>query len=122
VAPAYAAAENLVSRFKHVQGMFTPNESTTLGTLLALRAAGRIGGQNEVQLVGFDAGDKLVEALGKGELSGLVLQNPLRMVELAVGALLDSAAGKRVDKRIDTAANPACRAGEASSSSAPDRA
>ena len=102
VEPAYAAAEGLLSAFEHVQGMFTPNESTTLGTLLALRAAGRIGGKNEVKLVGFDAGDKLVEALGQGELYGLVLQNPLRMAELAVDALLDSVAGKAVDKRIDT--------------------
>ena len=102
VEPAYAAAENLLSTFKNVQGMFTPNESTTLGTLLALRAAGRIGGRNEVKLVGFDAGDKLVEALGRGELYGLVLQNPMRMAELAVNALLDSVAGKPVDKRIDT--------------------
>jgi ribose transport system substrate-binding protein len=102
VEPAYAAAENLISTFKTVNGIFTPNESTTLGTLLALRAAGRIGGQNEVKLVGFDAGDKLVEALGKGELYGLVLQNPLRMAELAVNALVDSLAGKPVEKRIDT--------------------
>ena len=102
VEPAYAAAENLLSTFKGVQGMFTPNESTTLGTLLALRAAGRLGGKNDVKLVGFDAGDKLVEALWKGELQGLVLQNPLRMADLAVNALLDSIGGKKVEKRIDT--------------------
>jgi ribose transport system substrate-binding protein len=102
VEPAYAAAENLLSTFKNVQGIFTPNESTTLGTLLALRAAGRIGGRNDVKLVGFDAGDKLVEALAKNELQGLVLQNPLRMAELAVGALVDRIAGKTVEKRIDT--------------------
>jgi ribose transport system substrate-binding protein len=102
VEPAYAAAENLLSTYKTVQGMFTPNESTTLGTLLALRAAGRLDGASGVKLVGFDAGDKLVEALEKGDLYGLVLQNPLRMADLAVNALLDSLAGKTVDKRIDT--------------------
>ena len=102
VEPAYAAAENLISTFKTARGIFTPNESTTLGTLLALRAGGRIGGQNEIKLVGFDAGDKLVEALDKGDLYGLVLQHPLRMAELAVSALIDFKAGKPVEKRIDT--------------------
>ena len=33
VEPALAAAENLISTFGTAQGMFTPNESTTLGTL-----------------------------------------------------------------------------------------
>ncbi len=96
---AYAASENLLSTFKSVQGVFTPNESTTFGMLLALDAAGRTG---NLQLVGFDASAKLVEALGQGKLGGLVLQDPMRMGELAVTTLLDSMAGKTVPKRIDT--------------------
>jgi ribose transport system substrate-binding protein len=96
---AYAASENLLSTFKSVQGIFTPNESTTFGMLLALDAAGRTG---KLQLVGFDASQKLVEALGQGKLGGLVLQDPMRMGELAVTTLLDSMAAKAVPKRIDT--------------------
>jgi ribose transport system substrate-binding protein len=96
---AYAASENLLSTFKNVQGIFTPNESTTFGMLLALDAAGRTG---KLKFVGFDASAKLVEALGQGKLDGLVLQNPMRMGELAVNALLDSLEGKPVEKRIDT--------------------
>jgi ribose transport system substrate-binding protein len=96
---AYAASENLLSTFKNVQGIFTPNESTTFGMLLALDAAGRTG---KLKFVGFDASAKLVEALGQGKLDGLVLQNPMRMGELAVNALLDSLEGKPVDTRIDT--------------------
>ena len=103
VEPATAAAENLLSTFKDVQGWFAPNESTAFGTLLALKAAGRAGGgKNEIKLVGFDAGDKLVAALEQGELYGLVLQDPLRMAELAVHAILDGIEGKPVQKRIDT--------------------
>jgi ribose transport system substrate-binding protein len=96
---AYAASENLLSTFKDVQGIFTPNESTTFGMLLALDAAGRTG---KLKFVGFDASAKLVEALGQGKLDGLVLQNPMHMGELAVDTLLDSLAGKAVQKRIDT--------------------
>jgi ribose transport system substrate-binding protein len=96
---AYAASENLLSTFKKVDGIFTPNESTTFGMLLALDAAGRT---SAVKLVGFDASAKLVEALEQGKLFGLVLQNPLHMAELAVNTLLDSMAGKPVERRIDT--------------------
>jgi ribose transport system substrate-binding protein len=96
---AYAASENLLSTFKKVDGIFTPNESTTFGMLLALDAAGRT---SSVKLVGFDASAKLVEALGQGKIWGLVLQNPMHMAELAVDTLLDSMSGKPVEKRIDT--------------------
>jgi ribose transport system substrate-binding protein len=96
---ANTASENLLSTFRDVQGIFTPNESTTFGMLLALDAAGRTGKQ---KFVGFDASAKLVEALGQGKLDGLVLQNPMRMGELAVNALLDSLEGKPVERRIDT--------------------
>ncbi len=95
----YAASENLLSIHKDVQGIFTPNESSTFGMLLALEAAGRT---NKLHLVGFDASQKLVEALAAGKIGGLVLQNPLRMAELAVTTLLDAKAGKAVPKRIDT--------------------
>ena len=56
-----------------VQGIFCPNESTTFGMLRALDAAGRSG---RIRFVGFDASQKLVEALGQGKIDGLVVQNP----------------------------------------------
>jgi ribose transport system substrate-binding protein len=96
---AYTASENLLSTYKDVQGIFTPNESTTFGMLLALDAADRT---NQVKLVGFDASEKLVEAMAQRKIQGLVLQNPLHMAELAVQTLLDGMAGKPVEKRIDT--------------------
>ena len=96
---AYSASENLLSTYKDVQGIFTPNESTTFGMLLALDAAGRI---DQVKLVGFDASEKLIEAMAQRKIQGLVLQNPLHMADLAVQTLLDGMAGKTVPKRIDT--------------------
>jgi ribose transport system substrate-binding protein len=98
---AYAAAENLLSTYKGVQGIFCPNESTTFGMLLALDAAGRAG---KVTLVGFDASTKLVEALGQGKVDGLVVQNPFRMGEMGVATLLNHLNGQPVEKRIDTGA------------------
>jgi ribose transport system substrate-binding protein len=103
---AYAAAENLLSTYKNVQGIFCPNESTTFGMLLAIEAAQRAG---KVRFVGFDATTKLVDALSQGKIDGLVVQNPFRMGELGVTSLVAHLNGQPVDKRIDTGATMVTR-------------
>jgi ribose transport system substrate-binding protein len=82
-----------------VQGIFTPNESTTFGMLLALRKAGLAG---KVRFVGFDASEKLVQAVRTGEIDALVVQRPFEMGYLAVKTMVSFLKGKPVDKRIDT--------------------
>jgi ribose transport system substrate-binding protein len=96
---AYATAENLMVKFGEVNGVFCPNESTTFGMLRALQDAGRA---KKVTFVGFDSSVKLVEALRKGELQGLVLQNPLLMGDLGVRTLIAALDGSKVASRIDT--------------------
>jgi ribose transport system substrate-binding protein len=96
---SYKTSENLLVKFKEVDGVFCPNESTTFGMLRALQDAKRAG---QVKFVGFDSSAKLVEALERAELHGLVLQNPFRMGELGVRAALDKLDGKPVEARIDT--------------------
>ena len=103
---AYAASENLLSTYASVQGIFCPNESTTFGMLRALDAAGRSG---RIRFVGFDASQKLVEALGQGKIDGLVVQNPFRMGELGVHAIIDAIAGRSVEPRVDTGATMVTR-------------
>jgi len=98
---AYQAAQNLMSRYgKEVDGMFAPCEPVTIGVTMALRNIGRAGGQ--MKLVGFDAGTQSVEALKRGDVQGLVLQNPVKMGYLAVMKMVDHLRGKEVPKRIDT--------------------
>jgi len=96
---AYAKAENLLSRFPKLDGIFCPNESTTFGMLRALQASGRAG---KVKFVGFDSSDKLIQALERGELHGLVLQDPLHMGYTAVRTLAAYLRGEKVRTRIDT--------------------
>ena len=80
-ATAQEAAENLLLANTDIQGVFCPNESSTYGMLLAIRSRGLAG---KVKFVGFDASDAAVDAMRKGELDGLVLQNPVRMGYLGV--------------------------------------
>ena len=98
---AYQAAQNLLNRFaREVNGIFAPCEPVTVGMMLALRDAGKAGGA--VKFVGFDAGTQSVEGLKKGDIQGLVVQNPMQMGYLGVKAIVDHLQGKKVEKVVDT--------------------
>jgi ribose transport system substrate-binding protein len=96
---AYQLAENLISRFPDVDGVFAPNESSTFGTLRALQASGLAG---KVVFVGFDSSPKLVQGLRDGHLQGLVLQNPAKMGYLGVKTIVAHLRGEPVEKLVDT--------------------
>lgn len=98
-ATAQEAAENLLAASGGVTGIFCPNESSTFGMLLALRSRGLAG---QVRFIGFDSSPELVDAMRNGEIQGLVVQNPVRMGDLAVRAAVDHLRGRPVEPRIDT--------------------
>src|SRR5438034_9589561 len=75
---SYQVAQNLLNRFgNEVNGVFCPNENSTIGMAMALREIGKAGGK--VKMVGFDSGTKSVIDLKNGDVQGLVVQNPLLM-------------------------------------------
>jgi ribose transport system substrate-binding protein len=97
---AKRASENLLNRFgDEVQGIFTPNESTTAGMLLALQD---IGKASKVIFVGFDTSQSFIDAMRAKQLHGIVVQNPFNMGYLGVRTMVEHLQGKTVDKRIDT--------------------
>jgi ribose transport system substrate-binding protein len=96
---AYQLAENLLSRFPDVEGIFCPNESSTFGTLRALQES-KLAGQ--VKFVGFDSSPKLVQALRDGHIQGLVLQNPVKMGYLGVATMIRHLRGEQVPVVVDT--------------------
>jgi ribose transport system substrate-binding protein len=96
---AYQTTENLLARFPDVEAIFTPNESTTFGCLRALQDHGLAG---KVIHVGFDSSKKLIEALEKREIMGLVLQDPIRMGYDSVRTAVECLRGAPFESRIDT--------------------
>ena len=97
---AKRTSENLLNRYgADLQGIFTVNESSTIGMLLALQDIGRAG---KVRFLGFDASPLLLEAVRAGQLDGVVVQNPLRMGYLGVMTMVEHLRGKPVERRIDT--------------------
>ena len=97
---AKRASENLLNRYGDVvQGIFTPNESSTAGMLLALQDIGKAG---KVLFVGFDSSQTFIDAINADQLHGIVVQNPFNMGYLGVRTMVDSLMGKQVEKKIDT--------------------
>jgi ribose transport system substrate-binding protein len=108
---AYKASENLLAPFKKngglaIDGIFCPNESTTFGMLRALQDAGLAG---KVKFVGFDSSEKLVEAMEKDQIHGLVLQDPMNMGYLGVKTMVQHLRGAKTERRIDTGSTVATR-------------
>ena len=96
---AKTTALNMIDKVRSADAIFTPNESTTYGMLLALRQENLAG---EKTFVGFDASPPLVAALESGEIDALVVQNPEKMGYTAVKTLTQHLRGEAVEPRIDT--------------------
>jgi ribose transport system substrate-binding protein len=97
---AKRSSENLLNRYgADIQGIFTVNESSTGGMLLALQDISKAG---KVTFLGFDSSPVFVEAMKAKELHGVVLQNPLRMGELGIKTMVKHLQGQGVEKKVDT--------------------
>lgn len=90
---------NLLSTYPNIDGVFTPNEPSTNGMLLALEKSGLAG---KVKFVGFDGGAANMAGLAAGHINALVLQDPYTMGYQGVKVMLDHLAGKTVPTNIDT--------------------
>jgi ribose transport system substrate-binding protein len=97
---AKRASENLLNRYANdLQGIFCVNESSTHGMLLALQDIGKAG---KIIFVGFDASQPFIDAIGNGQMHGLVVQNPVNMGYLGVMKMVAHLQGKPVEPRVDT--------------------
>jgi ribose transport system substrate-binding protein len=96
---AKTAAMNMIDKLKESDGVFTPNESSTFGMLLALRQNNLVG---KIKFVGFDTSPVLLEALKTGEIHALVAQDPQKMGYLGVKTLMEHLKGQKVGSVVDT--------------------
>ena len=97
---AKRTSENLLNRYgDELTGIFTPNESSTDGMLLALQDIGKAG---KIRLVGFDASKSLLDAMRAKQLDGVAVQNPMKMGYLGVKTVVAHLRNQPVEKRIDT--------------------
>lgn len=102
---AYKKSEAVLSGLKRadgtldLDGVFTPNESTTLAMMRVLVDNGWAG---RIRFVGFDASDTLVKGMQDGHIDALVVQDPVKMGYLGVKTVVAHIRGEKVEPRIDT--------------------
>ncbi|HAL45405.1 MAG: sugar ABC transporter substrate-binding protein [Planctomycetes bacterium GWF2_42_9] len=102
---AYKASENLLAPLRGtdqsltIDGVFTPNESTTFGMLRALQDNSFAG---KVKFVGFDNSEMLVKALKEGQINALILQDAMNMGYLGVKTMVAYLRNQPIEKQIDT--------------------
>jgi len=107
VESCYRRAENLLTLFPDVDGVFGPCEPVTFALMKSLRDMGKAG---TTRLVGFDATDPMVEGLREGHVHALVVQDPFAMGEKGLHALIDAMEGKTPPTFVDTGATVVTRA------------
>jgi ribose transport system substrate-binding protein len=99
ISEAQKTAQNMLDQLRQADGVFCPNESSTLGMLGALRQAGLAG---KIHFVGFDATPPLLDALKNNEIDALVSQNPRKMGYEGVKTCVAAIHGDKVDQSIDS--------------------
>jgi ribose transport system substrate-binding protein len=85
-------------KLREADGIFCSYEQSTMGMLQALRKLNLAG---KVKFMGFDTPAPAVEALKKGEISGLVAQDPPQIGFHSVKAMVDYLRGKKISTTID---------------------
>ncbi len=93
------ATEDMITAHAKLAGIFAANEGGAVGAARALDLRG-LGGK--VKLVAFDAAQAEIEALKKGTIQALVVQNPYKMGFDGVDSALKVLRGEKVEPRIDT--------------------
>jgi ribose transport system substrate-binding protein len=92
-AKSLAVAENMLTAYPDIDGMFASNESSTVGATQALK-----GRKSKVKLVGFDWSPTLLDDLRAGLIDSLVVQHPFKMGEESVLAALAALNNQPVPK------------------------
>jgi ribose transport system substrate-binding protein len=96
---AKTKAMSMNDKLTAAQGIFCPNESSTLGMLGALEDLGLVG---KVKFVGFDASPALVDALRSKQIDVLISQDPFKMGYEAVKTCVAAIRKQKVEPIIDT--------------------
>lgn len=97
-ARSLAVTEDILTAHPSLNGIFAPNESSSIGASQALKERGLVG---KVKLVAFDSSPSLIEDLRAGVIDSLVLQDPFQIGYQGMKTLLALRTGGTPPKRID---------------------
>lgn len=99
VGEARSEAYRILKGLKRIDGIFTPNESTTLGIIKALERLNKAG---KVVHIGFDAHKVMIESLRSQHIYGFIVQRPFQMGYQGVHTVYRAMHGKSVKQEVNT--------------------
>ena len=91
--------KNTLETYPALKGIFCTNEDMADQTLDALAD---MENTEQIQIVGFDSGEKQQKAIQEGREYGTVTQNPYGLGYAAIVAAVRAIQGLPVDQKIDT--------------------
>jgi ribose transport system substrate-binding protein len=89
----------LITAHPHLKGIFGTNEGSAIGVVNGVREMKMTG---KVIIVGFDAGQKQIDAIRNGDEAGAITQNPIGIGYKTVEAAVKALKGEKLPKVIDT--------------------
>jgi ribose transport system substrate-binding protein len=92
-AKSLAVAENMLTAFPNVEGLFASNESSAVGAAQALKSR-----KGKTKMVGFDWSPALLDDLRADLIDSLVAQHPFEMGYRSVIAATKAMKGEAVEK------------------------
>lgn len=95
---ARANAENFLTAYPNLKGLFGSTDPSATGAALAVKARSLSG---KVAVVAFDLSPGILADLKDGVVSAMVIQDPERMGHDAVSTLIDKIRGKNPPKRVN---------------------
>lgn len=104
---ALSVMQDILTAHPDLNGVFAANEPGVIGTIHALIGAGKIG---KVKVIGFDNAPDEVTALGQGQISALIVQNPYKIGYEGVAEVVSLLHHKTVPHILDTGAIVATKA------------
>jgi ribose transport system substrate-binding protein len=99
-AKAMAVTENVLTAHPDLAGLFADNESSSAGTVQALKSRGA----KTVKLVAFDASEQLVADMRAGWIDSIVVQNPFKMGYESTKAIGMHLKGEKPPQLVDSGA------------------
>lgn len=98
-AKGMAVAEDMLTSYPKLAGIFAANEPGAIGAARAIKQRGLAG---KVKLVAFDAADSEIAALREGTIQALIVQAPFKMGYQGVSLAVKALHGEQVPPVTDT--------------------
>jgi len=92
-------AKAVMTAHPNLKGYFGCNEGSMKGVM---NAAKELGKEGKIVMIGYDAGQQLLDEINSGVVAGAITQDPIGIGYKSVQALVDALAGKTLPKFIDT--------------------